>query len=166
MARRYLFLSGDPAKLTGWRFILDRKDGHGPELQPAAMREGDAFPNSTVLCDRVGDCWQLTCLSNDETQRAALEASIATAASKAGLTLYGSAKVFAAAQPARADLHLYAREPVLDAKGLPTGATQKKPGAPLQCACVLAGDDAEKAADPVKVVEAEPLVDVEGPAPK
>lgn len=85
--RRYLFLDGDPAKLAGWRFILDRHDGHGPELQPAAMREGDAFPNSTVLCDRVGDCYQLTCLSNDEAQRAKLEASIAEAAGGAGLSL-------------------------------------------------------------------------------
>jgi hypothetical protein len=150
MARRYLFLDGDPAKLTGWRFILDRRDGHGPELQPAAMREGDAFPESTVLCDRVGDCWQLTCLSNDKAQRAALEASIAAAASKAGLSLYLSAKAFAAAQPTRADAYLYAREPVLDRDGKPTGATQKKPGAPLQVAACLAGDDPTECADPDK----------------
>mgnify|MGYP001221462470 CR=1 FL=1 len=156
--RRYLFLQGDPAKLTGWRFILDRKDGHGCELMPEGMREGDAFPNSTILCDRVGDCWQLTCLSNSEEQRASLEASITAAASKAGIAVYASAKELAAAAPQLADAHLYAQEAVLDTQGKPTGATRKVQGAPLQVSMVLAGDDAREAADPAKfAAEAEPL---------
>ena len=156
--RRYLFASGDISKLPGWTFYVDRGDGHPFELMPEGMREGDAFPESTILCDRVGAAWQLTCLSNDEAQRTKLETALTSAASKAGLALYADAKAFAAAQPTRADAYLYAREPVLDAQGKPTGVTRKVEGAPLQCACVLAGDDAVEAADP-KAVEAAPIVE-------
>ena len=167
--RKYWFLSGDPNKLAGWTFYTNRGDGHPFELMPEGMREGDAFPEHTILCDRVGDCYQLTCLSNSEEQRASLEAQLTAAASKAGLSLFDSAKSFAATQPAIADAYLYAQEPtgetklavddegevMLDEKGaaivVPTGVTRKVEGAPLQVACCLAGDDAVAAADPTKV---------------
>ena len=150
--RAYLFLDGDPAKLAGWKFVTDRSDGNGPCLWPSAMREGDAYPDHFLLASQVGDCWQLTCLSNNESRRAELEAALTTAASKAGLARYDSAKAFAAAKPTRADAYLYERVPVLDKDGKPTGETAKRPGAPLQLKACLAGDDAIEAADPKPVV--------------
>lgn len=148
--RRYQFLDGDPAKLPGWRLYTNRGDGHPLELMPADMRESDAFPEHTLLVESVGDCWQLVALSNSEEQRAKLEASIAAAASKAGLVLYDNALAFATAKPTRADAYLYQREPVLDAQGKPTGATRKVVGAPLQVACCLAGDDPVAEEKPVE----------------
>lgn len=146
--RRYLFLDGDPAKLPGWKLYTNRGDGHPLELMPDGMRESDAFPEHTLLVEPVGTCWQLCALSNSEERRLALEQSIYDAAVKAGILVYLSAKAFALAKPAVADAHLYERVAVLDAKGLPTGATAKKLGAPLQVKCCLAGDDPVKAADP------------------
>ena len=97
--RRYLFLEGDPAKLEGWRFTLDRRDGMGPIMWPAHMREGDAAMEGMVLCTPVGDCWQLTCLSNNEETRLSLEQYISDMAVKAGILIHFSAKAFAAAKP-------------------------------------------------------------------
>jgi len=165
--RAYQFLDGDPSKLAGWRFTTDRKDGNGCCLWPANMRPGDAYPDHFLLATPVGDCWQLCALSNDEGRRAELEAALTSAASKAGLALYDSAKAFAAAKPTLAASHLCEQEavsgpdvavldkdgkPVLDEKGVPTvtptWTTRPKPGAPLQLKACLAGDDAAASADP------------------
>lgn len=141
MPRRYMFLEGDPSKLAGWTFTMDRRDGHGPIMWPTAMRQGDAYPHHMVLCAPVGDSWQLCSVSDREEHQRAAEAAIEAAASKAGLTVHADATALEKARPSRADAYLYDREPVLDRDGKPTGATRKVPGAKLRCAMVMAGDD-------------------------
>ena len=164
MMRPYSFIDGDIRKLEGWTYCEDRGDGNGPCL----YREGTTFPadypDAVLLVTPVGTAWQVCPLVDGEHVEALHEA-----ATRAGLAVYRSAKELAAAKPTLAASHLREQEtvsgpdvavldkdgkPVLD-RGIPvftpTWTTQPKPGAPLQVAMCLAGDDAVAAADPTEI---------------
>lgn len=156
--RSYFYIeAADPKlldKLPGCRFVADSGRGNGPELwcnchepfepsdYPSRVHLVHALPGTRFL--------QVAPLVDDG---GALLKLVTDNAAKAGLVVYPDAKSLAASQPLTAETHLYEQRAKLDARGKPTGATERKTGAPLQVAAVLAGDDPVAHADPSKVVE-------------
>jgi len=154
--RSYFFIEArDPRELDalpGCRFVAEAGRGQDPEMwfDDAVMPHD--YPANVALLHRLPgtDFWQVAPLVDDS---GALLKSCTEGAAKAGLTVYESAKALSVAQPAVADAHLYATQATVDVDGKPVGI-EKAPGAKLQVAHCLVGDDAVACADTDAKVEA------------
>ena len=141
--RRYLYLEAADAKalgsVKGCRYVEDAHRGHGPELWiDDAVMPQDYPAKVSLVTSLPGGVFQIAPIDPSASDR------LLEVLKGSGLVVYLDAKSLDAAKPAVTAVACY--EQAVDRDGKPLG---KAAGATLRVACCLAGDDAEKAAQPV-----------------
>lgn len=155
--RRYFYLEcNDPRRLDevpGCHYVADPHRGHGAELWFDGATSADYPRGMALVTPLPGGLLQVTPIDPVAGER--LAKLLVEGADKAGLVVHDSAKTLDAARPELAAVCCYEQRVVTDKDGKPIG-TEKKPGAPLTVALVLAGNDPIACADQAAIVEAPP----------